>query len=173
MQSHTRRKRSGKIERSFRTVKDNFINCTDWNTFSSLEDLNIKYNNYLNEEYNNKHHSAIDTTPRIKFNAHYERLKFTPSHDAVDEMFLHTLNRKVANDATISLNSKLFEVPQKYIKQKINVKFSPSDLTVAYIYDEHNKRINSVYPVNKIDNSKIKRNSIDYSNLMKEDDVNV
>ena len=40
----THQKASGKIERAFRTIKDNFINCTDWNTFSSLEDLNEKYN---------------------------------------------------------------------------------------------------------------------------------
>jgi putative transposase len=37
----------GKIERVFRTFKDNYINSVDWNKFKSLEHLNKEFNNYL------------------------------------------------------------------------------------------------------------------------------
>lgn len=165
MLSHILQNLNGKIERSFRTIKDNYINCTDWNTFSSLDDLNFKYNEYINEEYNTKIHSSIKSSPRDKFNSHYDNLKFAVSHDAIDEMFLYTFNRKVSSDATISLNSIHFEVPQQYIKQTIKVRYSPDDTQIAYIYDVNNKNIHTIKPVNKIDNSKIKRETISYSNL--------
>ena len=37
----------------------------------------------------------------------------------VDKMFLHVEEKPVALDATIRLGKKDFEVPQKYIKQRI------------------------------------------------------
>ena len=40
-----------KIERSFRTVKDNFINLEDWSKYNNLKDLNEAYRNYIVKEY--------------------------------------------------------------------------------------------------------------------------
>ena len=36
-----------KIERSFRTVKDNFLNCEDWTKYKSLDELNESYRKYI------------------------------------------------------------------------------------------------------------------------------
>ena len=40
----------GKIERSFRTIKDNWMNGINWNDYSSLEELNTDFDKYLNEK---------------------------------------------------------------------------------------------------------------------------
>ena len=80
-------------------------------------------------------------------------------------MFLHSLKRKVANDATIIVDKTLFEVPQKYIKQNINVKFNPENIQQVYIYDVRNNLTDTVKPLNKIDNSKVKRVSINYADF--------
>ena len=168
MQSHTHHSLNGKIERSFRTIKDNFVNCTDWNSFTSLEDLNEKYNNYIEEKYNNVVHSSIDTTPKKRYMQDYDNFKFIP-HDRIDIMFLHTLKRKVLSDATISLNNAIFEVPQKYIKQQIQVRFDPNNLKVAYIYDELGNLKHEIYPVDKIANSKVKRKELSFTNMGGED----
>ena len=40
------------------------------------------------------------------------------------------------NPGTIRLGKKDFEVPQKYIKQRIIVKYSPEDLSFIYIYND-------------------------------------
>lgn len=154
----------GKIERSFRTVKDNFINCIDWNSFKDLEDLNSKYDDYVSTNYNNSLHSGIETTPRLRFQQDFDRLRFIQNDDILNEMFLHTYERKVATDATINLFSNLYEVPQKYIKQYVTIRISPYDLDVAYIYDANGVKTDTIKPVEKVDNSKIKRNSISYSN---------
>lgn len=152
-----------KIERSFRTVKDNFLNCEDWTKYSSLKDLNDSYRDYIVKNYNSKHHSGIDDIPRNRFQKDYDKLKFMLSHEEVDKMFLHVVEKPVAEDGTIRLLKKDFEVPQKYIKQRILVKYSPEDLSFVYIYNNKTKELEKAYPVDKIANSKIKRKTISYS----------
>lgn len=152
-----------KIERSFRTVKDNFLNCEDWTKYSSLKDLNDSYRDYIVKNYNSKHHSGIDDIPRNRFQKDYDKLKFMLSHEEVDKMFLHVVEKPVAEDGTIRLLKKDFEVPQKYIKQRILVKYSPEDLSFVYIYNDKTKELEKAYPVDKIANSKIKRKTISYS----------
>ena len=164
MQEPTHQNQKGKIERSFRTIKDNFINCIDWNSFSSLEDLNERYYNYVNSEYNNHFHSSIQDTPRNRFMKDYNLLKFVPSNEILEEYFLHSFERKVSTDSTVQLFCKSYEVPSKYMKQKITVKIDPHHIDKAYIY-ENGKNIETIYPVKKIENSKIKRKSISYAQI--------
>ncbi|MBC2580735.1 DDE-type integrase/transposase/recombinase [Clostridium sp. DJ247] len=45
-----------KIERSFRTIKDNWMNGINWNDYASLEALNMDFSKYLNEKYSNYIH---------------------------------------------------------------------------------------------------------------------
>jgi len=91
----------------------------------------------------------------------YNQLKFVPNNEVLDEYFLYTYERKVTSDSTIQIFSKVFEVPSKYMKQKITIKFNPNILDVAYIYED-GKKVETIYPVKKVENSKIKRNSISY-----------
>ena len=152
-----------KIERSFRTVKDNFINCKDWNVVNSLEELNKEYNEYIASEYNSKYHSGIENIPRNRFQRDYDRIKFIDSKEEVEKIFLHIEEKPVASDSTIRLGGKDFEVPQKYIKQRILIKYSPEDLSHAYIYNPKDKTLKKIEPVDKIANSKIKRENVSYS----------
>lgn len=152
-----------KIERSFRTVKDNFLNCKDWTKYTSLDDLNNKYSEYIVKEYNSKFHSGINDIPRNRFQKDYDKIKFACSYEEIDNMFLHVEEKPVALDSTIRLCGKDFEVPQKYIKQRILIKYQPDDLSYAYIYDSVSKTLQKIFPVDKIANSKMKRNLISYS----------
>lgn len=152
----------GKIERVFRTIKDNWINGLDWNMFDSLVSLNLEFNKYLNQRYMNDTHSALGTSPRDRYLRDADKIKFI-SPEKLDDHFLHRESRRVNNDATIKINSIFFEVPQKYIRQRINVRYSPTNLDCAYIFDSNNVCTDVVYQLKKVDNSKIKRNTLDYS----------
>lgn len=154
----------GKIERVFRTIKDNWMNGINWNEYSSLEALNVDFNRYLNEKYSNSIHSSLSITPRDRFIQDMSRIKFL-SPEEIDVHFLHRVSRRVNNDATISLNSLHFEVPAKYMGQKINIRYSPITLDTAFIFDKDNKLSETIYPLKRVDNSKIKRNVIDYSKM--------
>lgn len=154
----------GKIERSFRTIKDNWMNGIDWNDYLSLEELNTDFSKYLNESYTNSVHSSINTTPRNRYLQDMDKVKFMPVEE-LENHFLHRVSRKVSSDATIRLSSKHFEVPAKYIGQKINIRYSPIDLDKAFIFDMNNTLIDTIYPLKRVDNSKVRRNSIDYSKM--------
>ena len=151
-----------KIERSFRTVKDNFINCTNWKKYNSLDELNNEYTDFIIKEYNSKFHSGINDIPRNRFQKDYDKIKFATSSEEIDNMFLHVDEKNVSLDSTIRLGGKDFEVPQKYIKQHILIKYNPEDLSFVYVYDEKKKTLEKAYPVDKIANSKVKRKEISY-----------
>jgi putative transposase len=154
----------GKIERSYRTIKDNWMNGINWNDYHSLDELNMDFNKYLNKKYTNTIHSSIETTPRLRYLKDIDRIKFKPIEE-LDNHFLHRVVRKVNNDATIQLYCNQFEVPSYYMGQRINVRYSPIDLDKAFIFNKDNKMVDTVYPLRRVDNSKIKRNVIDYSKI--------
>ena len=151
-----------KIERSFRTVKDNFINCNDWTKYNSLEALNEEYRDYIVKEYNSKFHSGINDIPRNRFQRDFDKIKFINSHDTVDKMFLHVEEKPVAMDATVRIAGKDFEVNQKYIKQRILIKYAPDDLSFVYVFNSKDNTLEKAYPVDKIANSKMKRKNFSY-----------
>jgi hypothetical protein len=87
-------------------------------------------------------------------------------HVAVEEMNFHFLHRKecrVYNDATVKLLGNVYEAPQKFIGSKIKVRYLPSDISKLFIFSDDGKLLHTIFQVKKIDNSKIKRTSIDYS----------
>jgi len=131
--------------------------------------LNKKYYNYVNSEYNNHFHSSIEDSPRKRFMKDYNLLKFVSSDEQLEEYFLHSFERKVATDSTIQLFCKSYEVPSKFMKQRIIVKFNPNNVDVAYIY-ENGKKVETIYPVKRVDNSHIKRKSISFAKMG--DDIN-
>ena len=98
-----------------------------------------------------------------RFQKDYNKIKFATSHEEVENMFLHIDEKTVTLDATIRLGGKDFEVPQKYIKQCILIKYKPDDLSFVYIYDNKTKTLEKAYPLDKIANSKIKRKEINYT----------
>jgi len=156
-------KNKGKIERLFRTLKDTWINGVDWNSFTDLASLNQAFITFVNEDYNNRLHSVTSARPKERWLQDAKRIKYLPP-DMLDDCFLHREVRTVSGDATIPICKIVFEVPAQYIKQKINVRFNPGDLSQAYIFNEHNKLAHTIYPLRRVDNSKIKRQqALDYN----------
>jgi len=90
-----------------------------------------------------------------------------PSKQELDFIFLYRVTRKVKNDATITILNTLFEVPPRYIGEQIKVRYDPTQLDKAYIFDDNGNCIETIYPVSKIDNSKVIRskdkNPLDFS----------
>ena len=152
----------GKIERVFRTLKDTWMNGTDWSQFDSLESLNHELFEFVNGKYNNQEHSVIKATPKNRWLSDAKLVKHLPQ-DVIEDSFLHRVDRKVYQDSTIRINSVIFEVPPQYIGHKINVRHSPDNLSTAYIFNEKNKLEHVISPLKRVDNSKVKRKTIDYS----------
>lgn len=128
----------------------------DWNSISSLEQVQNMYTEFLESSYINKIHSAIKSTPKERFMKDFSNIK-RKTDEQIEEAFLHRETRNVRNDATISFRDILYEVPQEYIKKKVIIKFNPSNINELYIYSDKNERMCSITPINKVDNSRMKR----------------
>jgi hypothetical protein len=155
-------KSRGKIERLFKTIKDGWMHATDWNLFTSLEDIDTSLAEHLAKEYTNSKHSSLPCTPKQRFLQDYERIRHIPSEE-LNFHFLHRQTRRVTNAATIKLFNIDCETPQQYIGSKINIRYLPSDTTKLFIYSDEGKLIHTIKSINKIENSKIKRATIDYT----------
>ena len=49
------------------------------------------------------------------------------------------------------------EVPQEFVKRKVTIKFKPTQTEELYIYNDQDKRLCTIKPIDKISNSKMKR----------------
>lgn len=163
----------GKVERCFKTIKEGWMYARDWNKYKSLKELEEDYSKYLYDEYINKIHSELKDTPNNVWHKGILNTKFKQiEKERLEEMFMHSEKRKVGNDRIISFNNILYEVPFKYVGQKVEIRYFVDDIEEIWIY-ENNKKLEKCVKLNKKDNSKIKRtNNIDYSKMInKEDDV--
>ena len=68
---------------------------------------------------------------------------------------MHSIERKVRNDAIVNVNTELYEAGQTYIGKRVEIRYEP-DMSHVYIYDKDSYK--EIFKVNKIDNSKVKRN---------------
>ncbi len=153
-----------KIERSFRTIKDGWMRCTDWNSFTCLEDAKKSLNDFLYNEYINKIHSSTNQTPNERWHNEFKLVKYK-NEDIVDKMFLHRVIRKVRKDRTVKIENEYYEVPFKYVGLSIELRYDPMDLNNIYIFKDEDQ-IETCKLVDKVSNSKIKRNNnIDYSKI--------
>lgn len=160
-----------KIERIFRTIKDGWMNCSNWNDFHSIEDVKNSLSNFLSDNYINKVHSSTKMNPNERWHNDFENIKFL-ENDFIDECFLHRTHNKVRKDRTISFKNEYYEVPFKYVGKTIELRYHPEDLSTLFLY-ENNCKIQDIFKVDKIANSKVKRkNEIDYSKVLNnEEDV--
>lgn len=157
-----------KIERSFRTIKDGWMRCTDWNSFNTLEEVNNSLKHFIYNEYINKVHSSTKETPNERWHNEYKDITFL-DEEFIEECFLHRIKRKVRKDRTIKINNDYYEVPYKYLGKDIEIRYDPNNLKEVFIF-ENNKKIEKCNLVNKVINSKIKRkNTIDYSKVINDE----
>lgn len=155
----------GKIERSFRTIKDGWLNCSDWNSFKTIEDVKTSFSDYLYKEYINKEHSETKITPNNKWHNEIKELKQI-EEEKVEEAFMHSRLSKVYNDSTIQINNEKYEVPYKYVGQKIEVRYYVNNPKEIIIYED-GKRREICKLVDKKANSKVyRKNNIDYEKML-------
>jgi len=148
-----------KIERWFHTMKDTWMRGINWSEIESIDELNNMLNEFVNN-YNNKVHSSlkvdgVNVSPKQRWFKDQDRIKKIDSN-LVDEYFLHTAYPRIRGDAIAYVQKTEYEVPAKYIGQKIVIKYDYSDKSRAWIYEDNQKK-ESIKIVNKVENSKIKR----------------
>lgn len=146
----------GKIERWFQTLQKQWQQLLDTSSFGSIDELNKSLNSYVEGQYNSGYHTGIKAKPIDKFLSNSKNLKLL-SQQELRNVFLYRVNRKVKNDSTISIDTRLYEVPSKYIGSRINIRYDPTSYEEAFIFSENGDRLDRILKVNKVDNANLKR----------------
>ncbi len=147
----------GKIERFFSTVRKRFYPLLFEKPPQTLEELNARFLRWLEEDYHRRQHSALDACPLDVFMAQAHDLRTVSDPASLDPLFFKRVFRKVNTDATISLDNRLYEVPPRYVGQKIEVRFDPAATDEIHIY-ENDYSVCTAHPVSFADNARVKRN---------------
>jgi putative transposase len=151
----------GKIERFFLTVRKRFLSQLDMNEIKSLEDLNLRFWEWLDEDYHKKPHSSLNgLTPLDFFMSQISRTKICTDPAQLEEKLLLRVKRKVNHDGTFTINNILYETNIKFAGQRIEVRYDPQWLDIpfmpVFIYHE-DKKVGEAVQVNFHDNAHMKR----------------
>jgi putative transposase len=123
----------GKIERFFRTVRDQFLVEIDDGV--ELADLNRLFSAWLEVVCHRRVHSETGQTPLERFNAAGAPPLPTPA--LLREAFLWSQERTVTKTATVSLHANRYEVDAALAGRKVELVFDPFDLTRIEVRYQH------------------------------------
>jgi putative transposase len=123
----------GKIERFFRTVRDQFL--VEINDGVELTDLNRLFSAWLEVVYHHRTHSETGQTPLARFDTAGAPALPTPA--LLREAFLWSQERTVTKTATVSLHGNQYEVDPALVGRKVELVFDPFDLTRIEVRYQH------------------------------------
>lgn len=138
----------GKIERFFRTVRDQFL-ARDLD-LSSLEALNRQFTQWVEEQYNAQVHSILGMSPLDRYALDRKWVRFLPPNEANDELFFVEEERQVRADNTFAFKSLRFEAPRHLPDRTIHIRFQrsrPVERVVVYYKGERMGEARLLNPV--------------------------
>jgi putative transposase len=122
----------GKIERFFRTVRSQFLSCFIGGT---LEDLNGQ-------------------SPLTRFGRHVEMIRKPPAD--LEDHFRKEVRRRVTKDRTVSIDSRLYEAPTRFIGEQLSLLYHehrPEKVEIIF----QGKSYGMLVPLDMQVNTKVKR----------------
>jgi len=147
----------GKIERFFRTVRDQFLTQIHPNTEITLTALNEKFSSWLRNEYHHRHHSGIEMRPMDRLQSSIARYPLKRvDEESLSEFFMVSVERSVTNDCIVSFQATHYETPAAYVGRKVELKYLQDRPTEIYLYD-NGVRIQRLHPVDTMANGRTYR----------------
>ncbi|MGO9908549.1 MAG: DDE-type integrase/transposase/recombinase [Solirubrobacteraceae bacterium] len=123
----------GKIERFFRTVRDQFLVEIDDGV--ELAELNRLFSAWLEVVYHRRVHTETGRAPLERFDSAGAPALPTPA--LLREAFLWSQERTVTKTATVSLHGNSYEVDAALAGRKVELIFDPFDLTRIEVRYQH------------------------------------
>lgn len=116
----------GKVERFFRTVRQQFLS-THCESLASLQDLDSRFHSWLESEYHRSPHRGLGgrTPLELWLEKAHLIIPIDPTVN-LDELFKHEEVRKVHKDSTVTLNGVLYEVDSTLIGEHIHLRYDVS-----------------------------------------------
>jgi transposase InsO family protein len=139
----------GKIERCFRTLREQFLANLDPKHPLSLDELNERLWVWVESVYHRAEHSSLETTPIARWQRDVEHVRQLPPATDLRRLFFHRLDRLVRRDSTFLLHNRLYEAPPHLAGHTIEVRFDPLDAVEVEIWfqGKHEATARPVDPV--------------------------
>ena len=146
-----------KIERWFRTMKDQWMSSLDIRDFHSLDELRGNLLAYVHK-YNQTVHSSLNgKTPQDRFFSESERIRRL-SDEQIESSFLLEIERRVSADSVIVIDQIEYEVDCRFAKQRIKLRYSPDFKDIFIV--EADGTLTPIRLLNKTENAFVKREKI-------------
>jgi putative transposase len=139
----------GKIERCFRTVREQFLANLDPKQPLSLDELNERLWVWIESVYHRAEHSSLQTTPIARWQRDIELIRQLPPATDLRRLFFHRLDRLVRRDSTFLLHNCLYEAPPHLAGHTVEARFDPLDPALVEIWfqGKHEATTRPVDPV--------------------------
>jgi putative transposase len=124
----------GKIERVFRSVREQLLANLDRQRTLTLEELNQRLWGWIEQVYHRAEHSGTGTTPLLRWQHDIECVRQLPPATDLRRLFFYRLQRLVRRDSTFMLRGQFYEAPPQFAGETIEVRFDPLDLSEVEIY---------------------------------------
>lgn len=148
-----------KIERWFLTLRMQYLSALDMRDFRSIEELRRDFSAYV-LRYNQTVHSSLNgSSPQERFFSEPEQIRRL-SQDDIDHCFLFETERRVSPDCVVVVDNRSYEIHYRYAKQRIRLRYS-HDMAKSFVVEPSGELTPvSLRPLNKQDNSHIKRERV-------------
>ena len=149
-----------KIERWFRTLKDQWMASLDMRDFHTLEELRGSLLAYV-RTYNQRPHASLDQkTPEERFFSESEKIRRLPQ-ERIDQSFLLEIERRVSADSVVVIDHVEYEVDYRFARQKITLRYAP-DLSDIYLVEPEGT-LTPIRLLNKQENASVKREKVHWT----------
>lgn len=146
-----------KIERWFRTMKDQWMSSLDIRDFNSLDELRGNLSAYV-QKYNQTVHSSLSgKSPQDRFFSEPNRIRRLTDEE-IENCFLLEIERRVSSDSVIVINQVEYEVDCRFAKQRIRLRYSPGLKDIFIV--ETDGTLTPIRLLNKTENAFVKREKI-------------
>ncbi len=143
----------GKIERFFRTVRDQFL-VRDLSHVNSLEQLNNEFIRWIEDTYHVREHSTLGMKPIDRFGLDLSRLRYLSASPFSDELFLLESTRKVRVDNTFSFNNIRYEAPRDLRNTTITIRHYRDGIGFAPVIYQDGQRLGEATKLDMIANDR-------------------
>ena len=126
----------GKIERFFRTVREQFLAAVDTKQVHTLADLNARFATWLEAVYHRSVHSGIEMTPLVRWQRDIEQVRQVAPSTDLRRLFFHRADRLVRRDSTVLIHRQFYEASPHLAGRRVEVRFDPLDLAEIEIHFE-------------------------------------
>lgn len=150
-----------KIERWFRTMKDQWMARLNMNDFHDLDELRENLFQWVQKYNQTVHRSLEGKTPQERF-FDESSLIIRLDEERIEKTFLLEIERKVSRDNVISIENKEYEVNYRYAGKKLLIRYSP-DLKKVYSVDRSTGEMEEIKLLDKKANSTGHRKSFKFS----------